>query len=356
MSLETPILTIAGQSWRGWTAVTVTRSIEALAAGFNLWLTDRPPWDSANAKARPIAAGEACRLHLPDGTLLIDGWIDAVSPHYDAERHTVMIRGRNKAGDLVDCSWPDGATEWRGLNALDLTRRLVAPFKLSARADVDTGAAFERFSVRAGETIAEAIERACRMRGLLATSEPSGSIVLTRARDGGAALALTGGPGGRLRSASAEIDYSDRHSDYVCLGQAAGDDDDDPSRALHARGAAADAGVSRFRPLVLLAEDNADTAACRTRAVWEAAVRAGRSLRVYVTVTGWRPSAGAGLWQPNTLVRLADRWLGVEETLLISGVTFSQDDEGTRAELALVPPAAFRPEPPKPPKGDDGWR
>lgn len=355
MSLETVNLIIAGQAWRGWTGVRVIRSLEALAAQFELSLTDRPPWDRPGTNPRPIRAGDACEVKTGRGELLIKGYIDAVNASYADGQHAVEVRGRNAAGDLCDCCYPASPGEWHGLPLARLVKELIKPWGLAVRDETGgSGGVIGRFRVREGETVSDAIERAVRLAGMLATSDPDGTIVLTRAVVGGAAIEVKAGIGGAVIAGRAEYDFTDRYSAYTVKGQAAGDTGGDAARALHAVGAAQDDNLGRFRPLVLLAEDQADTAACRRRALWEAAVRAGRSARVTYTVTGWRPDGVGALWAPNTLARFTDNALGLADDLLVSTIALSQDDQGTRAELTCLPPGAFTPEPPE--ADDDGWR
>ena len=111
---------------------------------------------------------------------------------------------------------------------------------------------------------------------------------------------------------------------------------------FHPSGRATDAAVSRYRPLVILAEAKGDPGSFEARARWEATVRAGQSRKLSYTVdTGWGPESG-GLWQINTLARVKDDFLGVDGRYLIEGVTYTKASKsGTTAQVALVHPDAF---------------
>lgn len=125
------------------------------------------------------------------------------------------------------------------------------------------------------------------------------------------------------------------------LGQQPGNDFIGAEEAAHALGSAADPGVTRHRPLTLLAEQAADAGEATARAQWEASVRAARARRATVTVQGWRERPGGLLWAPNRVVRLADDWLAVDEDMLIVAVTYTFDEQGSRTQLTLAPPGAF---------------
>src|SRR4029077_14638411 len=80
---------------------------------------------------------------------------------------------------------------------------------------------------------------------------------------------------------------------------------------------------------------------------WEFARRIGRSQAVTLTVDNWRDSAGT-LWAPNALapVNLPALKLAPPGPWLISECSFIKSaDRGTVAELVLMPPEAFLPQP-----------
>jgi len=111
-------------------------------------------------------------------------------------------------------------------------------------------------------------------------------------------------------------------------------------------GKAFDPNVPRHRKKYIIAEaggGGADVALKRVQ--WEAARRAGRAEAVTLTTDSWRDSAGA-LWAPNTLVPVSLPALKLrQDKLLIGEVTYRLDENGTTAELVLMPPAAYLPQP-----------
>lgn len=65
-------------------------------------------------------------------------------------------------------------------------------------------------------------------------------------------------------------------------------------------------------------------------------------------VQGWRQGNGT-LWQPNQRVIVFDPVCGFDNTeLLVSEVTFTQDQNGTLTEIRVGPPDAYLPEPEAP--------
>jgi prophage tail gpP-like protein len=231
--------------------------------------------------------------------------------------------------------------EWHGLRLEDIVAELTSPFDIDVRLETETGSAFDRFRLQPGETAWEAIERACRMRAVLAMSDGAGALVLTRAGVSGAASdLLMGGPDGNILSARRRDDWRDRFSDYVFLAQRPGTDDGQPADFAHVRASAMDPEVRRSRPLMTIAEDVSDGIALQRRARWEAIVRRGRSSQIEVTVQGWTDRSRRP-WAPNHRVRLIDRFLGADEERLITEVRYRLSEAGAVSSLTLSDPDTF---------------
>ncbi|NDY41245.1 hypothetical protein G3N55_00070 [Dissulfurirhabdus thermomarina] len=337
------VLTANGERFAGWDRVRLTRSIEALAGAFEVGVSGPAAW---------IPPGAACTVAL-DGEVLLTGWVDQVAVRYGPSSHQVTVSGRDRTGDLVDCSAAYGSGQWRAPRTLDqIARDLLRPYGIEVVVDADVGSAYPSAAIQAGETVFETLDRLARLRGVLLTSDGLGRLVLTRASSRRIATPLVRGE--NILEADATISHKDRHSAYRVLAQSPGGDGSTPEQNAHASAAASDPGVARHRPLVILAEDRADAAACRARAEWEAAVRYGRSARAVVTVQGWRHADG--LWAPNRLVRVRDEWLRLDGDMLVVAVAYLLDEQGSRTQLTLARPEAYTPAPPPAPKEEaDPW-
>ena len=329
-------VTIGGTRHTGWTSAEVVRSLDQAAGTYRIALTDRDP-----DRVSPPAYRPGARVGVSlDGETVVTGWIDAVRTRYDASSHAVEIAGRDAVGDLVDCSAASEPGEWHKAGLEEIARALAAPYGVEVVAAVDTGAAFGRYRIEEGETVYEAIERGCRLRGVLPLSDGAGRLVIGRPGRARAGVELR--RTANVLAASAASDWTGRYSRYRVLGQQPGTDFLGASQAAHVRAEATDPAVTRHRPLTVLAEQALDDTEAAERAAWEADVRAARARRLTVTVRGWRERGDAGaLWAPGVLVRVEDDWLGVHADLLIGSVRSTLGDEGTRSTLVLVPPAAY---------------
>ena len=215
----------------------------------------------------------------------------------------------------------------------------------------DVGEPFGKFDIQQGESCFEAIDRACRMRGVLALSDGVGGLVLTRAGDGQSGAQLKRGV--NIKAARALYSSRERFSEYVFKGHSGGNDGWGGDNAAEPVARAVDLATRGPRPLVLLAEAPAEGLSYDDRAKWEASVRAGRARQIAVTAADWRHPGG--LWRPNQLVGISDAWLAVNRDMLIASVAFDHTAEsGTTTTLGLIHPDAFSLLP-VPETEDVGW-
>ncbi|WP_407230669.1 hypothetical protein [Escherichia coli] len=89
-----------------------------------------------------------------------------------------------KQGDLVDCSAVHQGSQWRNRTLAQIAADLCAPFGISVRwqvNDVTAEKPFASFTLENSETVADALTRAARHRGVLVTSNAAGELVFTQA-------------------------------------------------------------------------------------------------------------------------------------------------------------------------------
>jgi prophage tail gpP-like protein len=342
-------LEINGVEHKGWLALEVTKSLETLCGSFQMVLTDR--WN-ATPSPMNLIPGSKCKVTI-DGEQVIDGYIDVVEIQVAADRHEIRVSGRDKTGDLVDCAVTTGTGEWRNLKLEDLVEKLVEPFGIEVKTEVETGELIPKFNVEQGMTVFEAVQKLCALRGCLAVSDSEGNLVITRAASERAASKIEQGK--NLLEGTATYDFTERFSEYIVKGQRRTDDNVDARTAATAKGKVTDENVERFRPMLIVAEGQADKAKTEARARWEAAVRRGRSRAYEVMVNGWKDERG-GLWKINTVTTLKAAMLGVNADLLIASASFVLDDRGEITRLRVVPPETYTPEPGEKVPVTDTWQ
>lgn len=340
-------LTVGGNTWSGWTKVSVTRSIVTCPSRFDVAMTEVAPDGSESFIANP---GDSCTIAI-GGDTVVTGYVDKDIGGIGPDRHPVRLVGRGKCEDLVDCSAEfvdQGGTKTGQLGnatAVAIAQALVQPYGITVSASGPAGPVLPQFNLMLGETPWEIIERCCRFAQLLCYEDQNGNLVLgpvgTTQHASGAQQGLN------VQSADVTMAMDQRFSEYdafLLANSAAYGDLGDLAKVI---GAAPDPNVLRHRLKYIIAEAGVSgQVIAQQRALWEAARRSGQGLDVKVTVDSWRDSAGQ-LWTPNQLIRIQLPILKVpDQTLLIGEVTFLRDEtDGTRAEISCSPAPAFQPEP-----------
>lgn len=322
-------LKIDAKTYSGWKSVKVVRSIETLAGRFDLSLTSAKPF--------PIPRGGAVELLLY-GQTIITGYSDNIKGSIGEDQYGLQTSGRDKTGDLVDASALVDSQELLNVTLREIVETVIEPFGISAVFEVEPPEKFKKFSFQE-ESGFEAIERACRLRGVFATSDQSGQIIIQEYGKIRANTSLETGK--NVFRATSALEEASRFSEYRVFGQQSGNDNISAQASAEPEGSAIDEGVKRYRPLIIIAEGSIDSAIAQKRAEWEAAVRAARATSAEVTVKGWLDSAGE-LWRENRVVKCLIPEIGISGDMLIKEVSYSlSNEEGENTTLVLVRPDAY---------------
>lgn len=337
-------LSVNGKLYGGWKTAKIKRSIEALSGSFSLSVSERwggqdEPW--------PIGENDECVIKV-GGVPVITGFIDQSEPSFDAENNSIALEGRDRSGDIVDCSAQLGAWQFSSANILNLAQKICAPYKvkvaLQAGLVAETVTVPKKYSIDPGDTSASALENLCKVAGLLAVPDGFGGIVLTRA--GTERLATTLVQGQNILRGKATFDFKGRFRNYEVMGSHKGRDDLSGEQAAGVKGTAKDMNAREGRTLIIRPDTGVTVALAKKRAEWEATTRAARGDSVSVTVQGWNESPFEPVWPLNKLVRVKSKRLRVDGFMLIAGVTLTLDPKsGTLTELDLRDPRAFTPDP-----------
>lgn len=341
-------LVVAGRKWTGWTGVRITRGIERMPNDFALQATEQAP-GSAPITFQPFDTA----VLTVGGETVITGYIDHVERVIGPRGHGVVVRGRGRCVDLVECSAKISTSQIGNATVTALITQIAGLFGIKVTAS-EPGELVRSFDINLTETPWSIIDRVARYGGFLAWEDADGNLVL--GRPGAEKMASGFAYGVNIQQARQRLDSSRRYSEITTVittvdsiwqmtpGGKPGISDGNVI-AL-----AKDPRVPRYRPLVVVSEQTqGDLSYAQKRADWEIARRYGRSQALSITTDSWRDSAGR-LWQPGASVPIDLKPFGLpsKETTAwtISEVTFQFGaDTGTVADLLLMPPQAFEVQP-----------
>jgi len=337
---------VGGTRFQGWQSVQITRSCETMPNSWAVAASTEFFQGPALTQTRP---GQACNIYVGND-LVITGWIDRRTIDVDARQHPVVLSGRGITRNLVDCSADlikDPGLLGGVINAtstLDLAQRLCKSFKITARSvPTNLGLAIPGFRVNLGETPYQIIESAARYAGFLVYEDQNGNLVLDQV--GKTSHASGFAVPGNVEKIRAERSVDQRYSDYLVVWTAVNQLADLGALSNH-RAETNDPTMTEYRPRIIVSEQITPAYDVGlARAKWELARRLGRSQAAMVTCDSWRDVAGK-LWTPNMLAAIDAPSADISgATWIIGTVTLRKDASGTHADLVLMPPDAFNPEP-----------
>lgn len=319
---------IDGKKYTGWESVEISESMESAAMTFNIGLVSSPV-------TKGIVPGLPIKIFL-GSDLVLRGFIEKRTRAIDASSRSMSISGRDRLGDLIDCSIVKKSGSWSKISLLSVCEEIAKPFSVKVLKNANDARLNDKFksvTLQDGESPFALIERLCRQRAILPLSNQNGDLVLsepsTVVSDDAMILGVN------IKELSEDIDYTNRFATYKIKGQNTGGGN--PWKKTSATGinaAASDAVIKRYRPLILQAETRMTTAHAKQRAAWEATVRFGRSLSLSTTVMGWRQTSGK-LWHRNTLVDLIADDFDIDGTFMISAVKYKLDSSGSSTSFTL---------------------
>ena len=319
-----------GQIWTAFTHMRVSADLDKAAREWWLEIAFEP---GQTATANVFKAGAKLSISS-NGDQLVTGYVDNYKPRIAATQAAASITGRSLAADAIDGAAIHKTGRFENKTLLQITQELDRA-KVGFSTDVPLDV-IPKAQVRPGETVFQFAERYARAHNLTLTSAGNGGIRFYDAsspkRHAGALL-----QGVNIVQAEADHDWSTRHSHYVVRGQAVKGTGVD---ALEIEAVAKDISVDRWRPTVIVVQEDIDKPRAAKHAKHRRDRKAGRSLSARVTVQGFHDDDGV-LWEPGWLIYLESTALDIAADMLIKTVEFTQDDGGSLTSLSLVDPRAY---------------
>jgi len=213
-----------------------------------------------------------------------------------------------------------------------------------------------------GQTGFDFIEQFARLKQVLLRGDGAGNIQMTRG--GGdryirvALINIPGFAGNNIISGEFVQSHAQRFNNYTVKAQedfSSPDFEADVAAVIGNTGTAIDTDVRSGRNLVFEAEENSTSAECIKRAAWESDLRRAKGTKLaYIilghTATYTEPEDVEGfgfgkttvLWEPNSLVNVADVFANVQAVMLIESVRYEiSPPGGNTTELVLVPKDSY---------------
>lgn len=324
-------LDVGGQRLRGFQEVNVVRSLRAATISFGIKATN-PAWE---ADAFTLRFARDITIRAGSDLMLVGDIDDYEGESGPGARREVRISGRSRSARAVDSPPVKHRTGRIENKTLLEAAKELDEFGVGFTADVPLKpiALIQRHPA---DSVFQTLERYARGQGLMLAAQSDGTIRITRGGEKRHAGALGEGAAPVL-SIKVKVSEKNKASQQVVRGQRRVGTDPE---ALRQEETVFDPATGRYRPAIIFGETDQDRGEARRRGEWQR-LREGAfgGISATVTVAGWRDEAGT-LWEPGRLVWLSAPTDRVEQDMRVESVTFTQNDDGTKAQLTLADPRA----------------
>lgn len=326
-------ISVDRKKYSGWSAITISKSLENLASSFDLVVIDKTN-QKTNAEWL-LRTQKECAVYIGKDKI-ITGFIEKVDADISFDSHNIKVSGRTKTADLIDCNYTESNKSFSKKSILTLARTLLEPFNInvSAGAGADVSQIFQ-FTVNSSDSIFKSLNQKANDLGLLLLTDSNGNLLITNSGNTKCKDSLEYGKS--ILSAEVSFDYTDRFSDYIVQAQTLPKEQKGAwATNINIQATSKDISIVRNRPKVIKVSSPLTRTTAQEYANWEALVRAAQSQTITIQVQGFRDGSGA-VWDINKLidVKIPPLYINPITELLITGVDFSLSENGTITKLTL---------------------
>lgn len=337
---------VNGELYSNFVKYEIFRSIDNASGEFKLGFSN------SGKEYFPIGKGDACEIWIDDKKIMT-GFLNSIGGYYDHESSEYGARGRDKIQDLIDSSIKGSVDFKASTDIITLFKRVFSVngitginVKLQEGLTVKSFSSSELISAEVGENAFEFLEKHCRMRQVLITSDNNGDIVLTRAGNDKYETMLKNendGEENNIIRAEFEDNDASRFREYIVMSQANTIDQLFNDSSLSKKSIANDTNVRLGRVTVINTEITSDIQTNKDRAKWESNIRRTKGFQYNCRIPSFYLDAKKTiLIEPNHLIQVIDDMFGIDAELLIKSCRYSQSvDGGTATDLELVNKDAF---------------
>lgn len=333
-------LVAGGYEYSMWTDISVTASVNEATRTFSATLAEISI--SGNFSPIWLPNGTAVQVVVA-GVVQCDGYSNSYEPSFDADSHSVSIKGRGKSQDVIDCSCVIENGRLEDMTILEMAQAMAGTVNVGVTSEAEGAEkVIKKFQVNQGETILSAIERLCKRA-------PGGGLSIMGASDGDIELIDFKDPPWMSNpliqglqpflSASASISDQEKKSDTEVKTQLAGHEDRYQAEAASLTFTYKDRTVARYRPQVVILDSAGDAEDAQARA--EMYVRRQNAQDITASVTIQGHTLNGEEIKVGRLIYVKSDFLKLDGIMAIEGVVWGRSSAGATTQLSLVPPAAL---------------
>lgn len=330
-------LFVGGKKYTGWDSVQIDISFNSFARGCQLTATRQSITASL---CEGIENGLPVAVKIGNDTVLT-GYIVSKELSYTDKNVNISIIIKSKTVDLEECSIPFGKIHsWINCNIFDVIKTVSSYYGINVIVQNSRAKSLRNVDFSSHGTIKEGIIKLLKNNSLLICDDENGNLVVCASGSNGHAtddLKF----GVNVLSGKRNHDVSNVFKHYVVIGQSTDPKSEKTKPGNAVNGYSDNDYFPRERWSVTEQSGNRTAAELQARAGLLATNSVGNADVLTYSVQGWRQSNG-DLWKINSLVRVVDPMLDVEQDLLIAKISFRLSNSGgSTTELTLKDKNAF---------------
>lgn len=334
-------LEIEGQVFSGWKGLSLSQALDDMVSTVGIEGPFNPDNEELQSVMEPFTYKEAT-LYIGRDRIATTT-IEKHSFNLDDGSRSCKMDCRSPAGVLCDTYIEAETAQYTGLTLKQLLETITQPFgdRVSIEYKAEKNPTFGTVRLEAGKSYFDFIKELWEPLGLIATDDEYGRLVITEKPEG------TGDPvfsfiEGKtdFSKISAEYAGDERFSFYIVYGNYAGQ---------NFKSEASDPVInaSVFRPCVKIQKEGENNT-IETAAAWERALALSRSIKVTLTLPGWRRGNG-GLWRKGDIVtvKAPSVFLYNETKMIVSSLAYTLTDGSKDTTMSLILPQTYTSELPE---------
>lgn len=269
-----------------------------------------------------------------NGDLLVTGFVEGKEPDLTPQRAIITISGRSASADLIDSSALHETGYFENMDPLQIGQAVSQGIRAQWMTDQQLEKV-DQYKLQWGESCYRCVEKLTRAQGFTITGTKDGNALITKAgtkRQGGSLI-----EGVNILRGRGNQNGRNRHSKITVRGQRPSGHDD---QNLWIEAEDQDSAVQRFRPLLIVQDEDTDHGRAQKRAKNRKDRAAGDALKAAIWAQGFHDDTGQ-IWEPGNLVWTESPFLDIAQDMLIETIKYRQDERGSIATLGLVDPQAY---------------
>ena len=350
-------LEVNGERYTGFTNIQIDKSIPALSGKFTFATTVKE--SPTGVIQNDLKAQDSVRIFIDDNVVLT-GYIDNLSISYSTSDHQIVVQGREKTSDLVDCSIIANpylqkdftklariVLKDNGYNNISIINKVGNLPVLTVDASEKNSSELpnNEITTQTSESIAEFLYRYARQIQVLLLTNEDGNIEITK--EGSNSMSgdlISSGDQANILSASIGISTAERFRTLKIVSQ--GSSSDFTQSVIEQEITKIDNQIRSPRRIILTVPTNSQVSSITDLANWNINIRRAKGTRYNCTVQGfYNTRSKKELWKINNIVQINDDKFQINGLFLIEAVTFSKDLNGSFTDLSIVKRGSFSAEP-----------